>query len=493
LAKVSFGIEGEVVESTIEYAYDDADRLVGVKDSASGEYVLDYDELDRLTEISGPEGTVGYSYDDAGRRATMSLPGQEPLGYEYDDANRLTGLARGLEAVSLAYDGAGRLSAASLPNGIEQVYDRDEAGQVTSIAYKDGEETLGDLHYGYNADGRTRAIWGDYARLDLPEALESAEYNAANELVERDEEELSYDAEGNLVDDGESEYQWDARGQLSEITGANSASFAYDPFARRTSKTVGATTTGYLHDGDNVAQEYSGEELTASLLTGLGLDQLFSRISGEGLQSYLTDRLGSVIALANASKELETTYSYEPFGAPTSAGEPSENPFQFTGRESDGTGLQYNRARYYSPGLARFISQDPAGFAGSGTNLYWYANGDPLDFTDPSGEISINPGAWAGGIRESLEDTAGGIGRWVSDAPGVLSDVGGYLLTNGPNLALGCLAGGAGAVGLLNVYSGGAVWIPGIGWVTQGGAAIGGCAIGAISTGATGVNPVRTR
>jgi RHS repeat-associated protein len=36
---------------------------------------------------------------------------------------------------------------------------------------------------------------------------------------------------------------------------------------------------------------------------------------------------------------------------------------QFTGRENDGTGLYYLRARYYNPLFGRFLSEDPAGLS----------------------------------------------------------------------------------------------------------------------------------
>ena len=62
-------------------------------------------------------------------------------------------------------------------------------------------------------------------------------------------------------------------------------------------------------------------------------------------------------------------YSYQPFGR-DAIGHTGPNPYQYTGRENDsGAGpfegdLYYNRARYYSPVLQRFMSQDPIGFGG---------------------------------------------------------------------------------------------------------------------------------
>ncbi|WP_162253614.1 RHS repeat-associated core domain-containing protein, partial [Lysobacter sp. Root690] len=52
--------------------------------------------------------------------------------------------------------------------------------------------------------------------------------------------------------------------------------------------------------------------------------------------------------------------------------------------ELDESGLYYYRARYYHPGMARFISEDPIGLAG-GLNTYAYVEGDPIAFIDPLG------------------------------------------------------------------------------------------------------------
>ncbi len=394
LAKASYGVSGESAESTIDYEYDEANRPTHVDDSAGGEYSIGYDGVGHVGDVEGPNGTVAYAYDAAGRREAMFVSGQEPVEYSFDNADRLTGISRGGESVSLQYDKADRPETVTLPDGIQEQYGYDLAGETSSITYKDSKGVLGAIDYAYDPNGQVEAMWGSYARMGLPEALASTKYNADNELSEREGKELKYDKDGNLTSDGTNEYTWDARGQLTGIGGGSSASFSYDPFGRRIAKTLGGTTTDLLYDGFNPVQESVEGSVTANLLTGLEPDQLFSRTTGAGTDSYLTDRLGSTVALANGSEEPKTTYTYDPFGTTAESGEVSDNPFQFTGRESDGTGLQYNRARYYSPANARFISQDPAGFSGSGSNLYWYANADSVDFSDPSGE-SI--GDWPGG------------------------------------------------------------------------------------------------
>ena len=43
------------------------------------------------------------------------------------------------------------------------------------------------------------------------------------------------------------------------------------------------------------------------------------------------------------------------------------------------------RARYYDPQIGRFISEDPIGFGGGGTNLYAYVGNDPVNKIDLMG------------------------------------------------------------------------------------------------------------
>ncbi|MGH7837350.1 MAG: RHS repeat-associated core domain-containing protein [Candidatus Binataceae bacterium] len=232
---------------------------------------------------------------------------------------------------------------------------------------------------------------------------------------------LSYDAHGNLTSDGTNSYSWDARNHLSGISGGVTASFIYDPFGRRSSKTIGGTTTQFLYDGLNPLQELDGAlppNVTANLLTGLGIDEYFSRSDSSGPMNFLSDALGSTLGLSNSSGALATSYTYDPFGNVSTSGAANVNPYQFTGRENDATGLYFNRARYHSPTYQRFIAQDPVGFGGGDPNFYAYAFNDPLSYVDPSGFDAIYWFNDARGTREWWWDgpTNGNYGgeNWTS-------------------------------------------------------------------------------
>jgi RHS repeat-associated protein len=375
--------------STIAYTYDAGDRITQIADSANGTITRTYDDLDRLTSETTPQGTVSYTYDADGRRATMTVAGQTAMSYGYDNAHRLTSITQGTAVVAFTYDEANRRSTLTYPNGIVATYGYDNTNQLTSLTYTSGQTTLGDLTYTYDAESRRTAVGGSWARTGIPTAVTSATYDAANRITGWAGTTFSYDPNGNLTSDGLTSYTWNARNQLSGMSGGTSASFAYDALERRRSKTVGGATTNFLYDGENLVQELtSGGTPTANLLTGLSIDQMFTRAEAGGTSTMLIDVLGSAVALADTSGAVQTQYTFDPFGTTTLSGATSSNSLQFTGRENDGTGLYYYRARYHAPALGRFTSEDPIGFRG-GINLHTYADDSPTNLVDPSGAEAL--------------------------------------------------------------------------------------------------------
>ena len=399
---------------TVTPTFDAGNRLTNVADTASsGTIVRGYDGLDRLMSEQTPQGTVGYTYDAAGRRQTMTPGSQATVTYTFDAANRLTSLVQGLETVRLGYDAGDRRTSVTLPNGVIEAYSYDSANELLGIGYTNATAVLGNVQYTYDAAGRRIGHSGGFATFRLPNQITITNaYDANNRITDSDApyyiaaQSYTYDSNGNLTSNvagelgtGQLGYAWDARNRLMQIdSGTNNppqiaGSFIYDTFGRRTSKTdSNGTTTTYLYDGNNPVQETTGSTVH-TLLTGLGIDERYARDDGGigNREYFLTDALGSTVALTDSTGAVQQTYAYEPYGEVQATGT-SDNPYQYTGRENDdqslGTGLYYYRARYYSPTLKRFISEDPMGLA-EGLNEYAYVAGNPVGFVDPTGLGSI--------------------------------------------------------------------------------------------------------
>ncbi|WP_405282509.1 RHS repeat-associated core domain-containing protein [Gaopeijia maritima] len=82
--------------------------------------------------------------------------------------------------------------------------------------------------------------------------------------------------------------------------------------------------------------------------------------------------------------------------------------------QRDASGLLFRRNRYYDPATGQFTQQDPIGIAG-GSNLYGFANGDPINFSDPFGLCVPFPICTAA-IGAATGGAGGAVIRMVSNA-----------------------------------------------------------------------------
>jgi RHS repeat-associated protein len=192
-------------------------------------------------------------------------------------------------------------------------------------------------------------------------------------------------------------FDWDTSNRLKQITGPGyAASFTYDVIGRRVTRSVNGDTTAFAYSGMQLVGEIRAAstvpQQSTALVTGAQIDEVIARYSRTGATSdtpvgrvLLTDALGSVIAQTREDQSVQNFYSYTPYGEVLPIGDDEKNSTQYTGRESDSTGLYFYRARYYDPVLKRFIAQDPIGLSG-GMNVYGYVEGNPVSFVDPFGE-----------------------------------------------------------------------------------------------------------
>lgn len=229
----------------------------------------------------------------------------------------------------------------------------------------------------------------------VPTGFTGAIYNSTNRLASG----ATYDLNGNmtsLTDQcGTTTYTWDARNRLIAVDGynpdctAHAESYSYDALGRRTSKLVGSVTTSYLYDGWDIVQELRDDQVRWNYVRSLNIDEPLARIGFDNTTEYYhADYLGSITTITDADGNVKTQYTYSPFGESAMSGTASDNPFQYTARENDGTGTYYYHYRYYNSALGRFISEDPIRLRG-GVNYYSYVHNQPLLFRDALGLMDM--------------------------------------------------------------------------------------------------------
>ncbi len=145
--------------------------------------------------------------------------------------------------------------------------------------------------------------------------------------------------------------------------------------------------------------------------------------------------------------------AFDPFGNTLGLSGWGESNYGYAGEWTDGSGLQYLRARYYSPTQGRFLTKDPfPGMLTQPASLtpYVYALNSPVLYSDPSGE---NPLLLVGGVGGLLGGAIYGYGSQVVrnlnqgmcfwDALSTDIDAGQVALYAGVGTVLGLGMGGA--------------------------------------------------
>jgi len=192
---------------------------------------------------------------------------------------------------------------------------------------------------------------------------------------------------------------------------ATLASFSYDGLGRRTEKLTLSGMSDYYLAGQQVVETDftpSGGGGTSALqyqyvwspryIDAPVLRDDFTSGSTYPHVYYLDDANFNVTTLIGSDGGVIERTVYDAYGTPTfynstwtgsSTTSSVGNVVLYTGRELDPeTGLYYYRARYYSPGLGRFIGRDPLDYWGGDFNLYRYVRNGPANAVDPLGLVT---------------------------------------------------------------------------------------------------------
>jgi RHS repeat-associated protein len=284
-----------------------------------------------------------------------------------------------LKSFTYTLDAAGNRTGVSGSGGTES-YTLDVLGRITAVTYPNGDTSS----YTYDAGGN-RLSW---TRTGTNGGTTTSTYDAADQLLTEGSVTYTYDGAGNVTAKGGDSFTWDWTNRLTAATvGGTATTFAYDGDDVRVRKTQGATTVNYLWDRQSGLPLLVDDGTTSYVHAG----DLQEQESGGTARSPLTDAVGSVRGVADASGVLVGSADYDVFGAVRGTSTTGSS-FGFTGEQTDAeTGLLFLRSRYYAPGSGRFLSADtvqPNAPGTQGYHLYAYVANNPTTWTDPSGHLA---------------------------------------------------------------------------------------------------------
>lgn len=227
-----------------------------------------------------------------------------------------------------------------------------------------------------------------------------------------------YDSNGNLTNDGARNYTWDASNRPSSINvGALTESYRYNADGARVRTSSSQETRLYLED--------VWEETTAGATRSTYMlnNQPVAVREVQGSTNPVTylhgDQLGSVSIATTSAGAVASRQEFDPWGKVRPYVIPrtpiTQTKRNYTGQILDSSGLLFYNARYYDPGIGRFISADTivpgandltvwpsdafafavwnTGYDGPANpqslNRYSYVDNNPLSGTDPTGHFLV--------------------------------------------------------------------------------------------------------
>jgi RHS repeat-associated protein len=312
-----------------------------------------------------------------------------------------------------------------------------QAGSITLTATQAGNITeFSDLRLRFrpssSGGGQARSAQISWAELEFasegdPSTLISYSYDRLNRLTGVEDaqgtESYSYDPVSNRLTAGGSTFAYDRADRLTaagatsitvdangNLTANGTDSFDFDQANRLTSAEVDGVTETYEYDGDGtrISRQVGsdpvigyvsdvGAALPVTIADGdrkyvYGLGLAYA-VSGNDIEVFHGDHLGSVRTLTNGAGAVIGTYQTDAWGVETQSTGSSTQPFGFTGEARDASGLSYLRSRYYDPALGRFLSRDTwagGAYAPQSLNRFTYVGNNPVRYADPTGRCGID-------------------------------------------------------------------------------------------------------
>lgn len=483
---------------------------LNIEGEANQEVIYAYDNLGNTTSIQYPENAhtpiITYQYNILGQNTNIGIPEMPDkfAKYTYNADGSIaneTYNPKGTQAINrkINYNAPGwitqimsefsdekpilKLGYSYITGGFEDAkyYNGSIASAVTQNYIK--EENSFDYRFKYNNVGQlvvaahsentayslgvqaptTYDPNGNIQTIESQNATLTYAYDAGTNKVvevasskEANARTYSYDTYGNIVaasSNNITKIKYDTLTNLPvniELKEGKQQSYLYNGLQQRVLKnTISGAKKMYIH-GLNELPLVEAENNLTQYIYGIG--GLIGMITADGTFFMLKDQQGSVRAVIDENGTVEAMLDYVPFGEKmlNSYGNIERFTYRFTGQEfEEEIGLYNYRARMYDPQLGRFYSIDPQFQYGS---PFVYVNNNPVNLTDPSGEIAailviLIVGAVVGAA------VGGGIAAYTGVQAGLSGGaLAGYIFAG---VGIGAVAGALSAAGGVGAFAAG--------------------------------------
>ena len=395
-------------KTTTSTAYNDAGQVASITVDGTRLATMAYDGNGRLASVTysnGARATFEYNQSGGLSARKLSIGGRE-ISESISTAPSGRILGRTFDAPgangswSYAYDRDGRLTSAELsgtvPAGASAgtwAYELNDASQRTAITRPGSGPGSGRTTYGYGGAGEL-------------------EGTSDTRFGEQGDNQFEYDNFDRAIKAGPLSFKYDPTGAVRQVADATTTV----DYLLAGGTTIGQTITTTAGEGGkktskSVRFSAQGLILCPRCETGTAVSRIVSLPGGVSVELPIAaakakrtqvtsetrwryeDILGNVAWEASGQAAPDSTTLYDPDGnqlteRPPPSFDPASPNLRFQGLTATPTGIPALAmgSRTYIPALGLFMQPDP--IPNGGPTPYNYANGDPVNFVDPGGQLS---------------------------------------------------------------------------------------------------------